>query len=181
MIITYIFHRKHFYCYSLNPYDSTHACSIEIPQKVNNLDDEEGSYICANFQDYAKMESEIEHARAKFQLHEKGEEVKDILHNEHSFVCEVETRKFGILNNKYMNFELRTQFLSSCHSKKIVFYPKYIIVNQTSYDIELGKDKDVSKIIHSMDTIYYNPLEHKKVQFRTSNYGIILSIYRIYI
>ena len=98
-----------------------------------------------------------------------------------SFICNVESRDLNILQNNYSNFKLRKEYMNSYASKKYIFFPKYIIVNQTEHDIKIGKAKDRAKIVKSMDCIYYNPLFNTKVQFRTLNYGIYVLYICIYI
>ena len=153
---------------------------MQIPQK-------EGCSYFSTKLNFQKSENEkaILQNNGEIEFHLESNTGEEIKSTESEFIGNnkiiIQADLMSYSHNKSMNNEFRTEFKRHMKSQKLIFYPKYILINHTNLELYIGKDSKLKRVIEPFKSIYFHAFNHSKIHIKTINHGnIYIYIYYYY-
>ena len=101
-----------------------------------------------------------------FKRHLESDESNDENLEISNFYVETVRKIFSSLSNYNQSFDFRTRLIDIGIAVKMMIYPKYILVNKTSSDIEYGE----SCVFSRTNDFLMSKEEHDKMKFKVKGY-----------
>lgn len=105
------------------------------------------SWLVSNFDHLHTVSTTKEFMITQEENFEIESDIDSIQGNQDSYKIEFKSTQQVSLDNEYENFELRDKIVDYVHSKTLLVYTPYVIINKTNIPLLIGQEKDIEPLV----------------------------------